>query len=147
MLEIGSLAPDFELKDKDGVLHKLSDYLGKKVVLYFYPKDNTSGCSLQAVTYKNIYEELKDKNYIIIGISKDSIKSHKKFIEKYELPFILLSDESTEVINTYCSWGEKMLYGRKYMGAFRNVFIIKEEGIITNILEKIKPDLDILKYL
>lgn len=142
MLSINSLAPDFSLIDKDGCSHKLSDYLGKKVILYFYPKDNTSGCTKQALNYKDLFNDIIDKNGIIIGISKDSKKSHMNFASKYELPFILLSDENLEAIKAYDVWHEKKLYGRTYMGVVRTTYIIDEKGYIISAEENVKPDDD-----
>lgn len=142
MLSINSLAPDFSLIDKDGVCHKLSDYLGKKVILYFYPKDNTSGCTKQALNYKDLFNDIIDKNAVIIGISKDSKKSHMNFVSKYELPFILLSDENLEAIKAYDVWHEKKLYGRAYMGVVRTTYIIDEKGYIISAEENVKPDDD-----
>lgn len=132
-------AINFNLPDQDGKMHQLSDYLGKKVILYFYPKDNTQGCSLQALGFKEYYEKLKEKNVEIIGISKDSVKSHARFSCKYELPFTLLSDESTEVIQAYGVWQEKKMYGKTYMGIVRTTFIIDEEGNIIKEMPKVKP--------
>ena len=130
-------AIDFNLPDGQGKMHKLSDYLGKKVVLYFYPKDNTQGCTLQALGFKEYYEKFKEKNVEIIGISKDSVKSHDRFSCKYELPFTLLSDESTETIQAYGVWQEKKLYGKVYMGIVRTTFIIDEEGNIVKEMPKV----------
>lgn len=142
MLSINSLAPDFSLIDKDGCSHKLSNYLGKKVILYFYPKDNTSGCTKQALNYKDLFNDIIDKNAVIIGISKDSKKSHMNFASKYELPFILLSDENLEAIKAYDVWHEKKLYGRTYMGVVRTTYIIDEKGYIISAEENVKPDDD-----
>lgn len=133
-------AIDFELPDAKGELHKLSDYLGKKVILYFYPKDNTKGCTLQALGFKEYYEKLKEKNVEVIGISKDSVKSHDRFTCKYELPFTLLSDQSTEVIQAYGVWQEKKLYGKTYMGIVRTTFVIDEEGNIIKEMPKVKAE-------
>ena len=130
-------AIDFNLPDGQGKMHKLSDYLGKKVVLYFYPKDNTQGCTLQALGFKEYYEKFKEKNVEIIGISKDSVKSHDRFSCKYELPFTLLSNESTETIQAYGVWQEKKLYGKVYMGIVRTTFIIDEEGNIVKEMPKV----------
>ena len=130
-------AIDFNLPDGQGKMHKLSDNLGKKVVLYFYPKDNTQGCTLQALGFKEYYEKFKEKNVEIIGISKDSVKSHDRFSCKYELPFTLLSDESTETIQAYGVWQEKKLYGKVYMGIVRTTFIIDEEGNIIKEMPKV----------
>ena len=137
MLEINSKAPDFSLPDENGTIHKLSDYLGKKVVLYFYPKDNTSGCTMQALEFKRLFDDFNNANTIIIGISKDSIKSHLNFKTKYELPFIILSDPNLEAINAYNVYEEKSMYGRKYMGVVRTTFVIDEEGIIISKEEKV----------
>lgn len=137
MNNINEKATDFTLNDENGVPHSLSDYLGKKVVLYFYPKDNTSGCTTQALGFKELYEEFSKENVVIIGISKDSSSSHKKFKEKYDFPFILLSDEITAVINDYGVYQEKSMYGRKYMGVVRTTFVINEEGIIISKEEKV----------
>ena len=142
MLKVNTLAPDFSLKDKDGVYHKLSQYLGKKVILYFYPKDNTSGCTKQALNYKDLYEAINNQNAVIIGISKDSVKSHMNFVLKYDLPFILLSDEDLYVIKAYDVWHEKKLYGKAYMGIVRTTYIIDEKGLIINAEENVKPDED-----
>lgn len=142
MLSINTLAPDFSLIDKDGSSHKLSDYLGKKVILYFYPKDNTSGCTKQALNYKDLFNDIIDKNAVIIGISKDSKKSHMNFVSKYDLLFILLSDENLEAIKAYDVWHEKKLYGRTYMGVVRTTYIIDEKGYIISAEENVKPDDD-----
>ena len=130
-------AINFTLPDSKGQMHQLSDYLGKKVVLYFYPKDNTQGCTLQALGFKEYYDKLKEKNVEVIGISKDSVKSHERFSCKYELPFVLLSDESCEVIQAYGVWQEKKLYGKTYMGIVRTTFIIDEDGNIIKIMPKV----------
>ena len=137
-LEIGQKAPDFEAKDQDGNTIKLSDYKGKKVVLYFYPKDNTPGCTTQACNLRDNYDLLLKQGYQVIGVSSDSEKSHKKFIEKHELPFPLIADTEKEVHNLYGTWGEKNMYGRKYMGTFRTTFVIDEEGNISEIIKKVK---------
>lgn len=150
MLKIGEKAIEFNLPDNEGVYHKLSNYLGKKVVLYFYPKDNTSGCTNQALEFKRLYDEFKENNIMVIGISKDSITSHCKFKNKYDLPFILLSDESTEVINAYGVFKEKSMYGKKFMGVVRTTFIVDENGFIENIYEKANANKnaeEVLQYL
>ena len=150
MLEAGMKAPDFTLLDKLGNSVSLSDFLGKKVVLYFYPKDNTPGCTRQACAFKNAYDEFKKDNIIVIGISKDSSKSHLNFKNKYELPFILLSDVEHQVIEAYDVWKEKKLYGKTYMGITRSTYVINEEGIIIKTFEKASPDnnaKDILDFL
>lgn len=139
MLEVGKKAPSFTLLDQNGKKHSLKDYLGKKVVLYFYPKDNTSGCTKEACSFKELYPHFMEKGAVVIGISKDSVKSHKNFEEKYELPFILLSDEDTEVIQKYDVWKEKSMYGRKYMGIERSTYLIDEKGKIIKAYQKVKP--------
>lgn len=131
MLEINTEAPNFHLLDVNNNLRSLDEFLGKKIVLYFYPKDNTTGCSKQAVEYKNIFSDFEQNNTVVIGISKDSVKSHIKFMEKYSLPFLLLSDEQLEAIKLYDVWHEKKLYGKKYMGVVRTTYIINEKGIIV----------------
>ena len=138
MLELNTKAPDFALPDQNGNIHKLSDYLGKKVILYFYPKDNTSGCTAQACGFRDRYPDILEKNAVVLGVSKDSVKSHKNFEEKYELPFTLLSDESTEVLQAYGAWQEKNNYGKKYMGIVRSTYLIDEEGIIKKVVAKAK---------
>ncbi len=140
MLQIGNKAPDFELINKDGKTISLSDFLGKKVVLYFYPKDNTPGCTKQACAFAENYNGFKEKNIEVIGISKDSVNSHKKFIEKFNLPFILLSDPELKAIQEYGVWQEKKLYGKTSMGVVRTTFIIDEQGNIEKIMAKVKPD-------
>ena len=140
MLEIGTKAPNFTLKDKDGKEVSLSDFLGKKVVLYFYPKDNTPGCTRQACAFAGAYEEFKNKNFEIIGISKDSVASHVKFAEKYSLPFVLLSDPERTAIEAYGVWQEKKMCGKVSMGVVRTTFIIDEDGNIAEIMPKVKPD-------
>lgn len=138
MLEIGRKAPNFTLTDQNGNKHTLSDYLGKKVILYFYPKDNTSGCSKQACGFAERYPHFIDKNAVVIGISKDSVSSHKRFEEKYNLPFTILSDEKLEVIKMYDVWKEKKLYGKVSMGVVRTTYLIDENGIIINANDKVK---------
>ena len=140
MLEIGNKAPDFALPDKDGNIVRLSDFLGKKVVLYFYPKDNTPGCTRQACGFASAYEGFKAKNVEVIGISRDSVASHVKFAEKYSLPFVLLSDKELEAINAYGVWQEKKMCGKVSMGVVRTTFIIDEDGNIESIMPKVKPD-------
>lgn len=137
--KIGQPAPDFELLDQDGKTHKLSDYRGKPVVLYFYPKDNTPGCTMQACSFRDSFAEYKAKGIVVLGISKDSIKSHTKFQEKYNLPFTLLADTETEVAQAYGVWVLKKMMGREYMGMERTTFIIDKEGKIVHIMEKVKP--------
>lgn len=138
MLEAGMKAPQFTLQDKDGNEVSLSDFLGKKVVLYFYPKDNTPGCTKQACNFAEQYPVFEEKDIVVIGISKDSIKSHQRFAEKYSLPFILLSDPELEVIHAYDVWKEKKMYGKVSMGVVRTTYVINEEGIIEHVMEKVK---------
>ena len=150
MPEIGMKAPEFTLTDKDGYAVRLADFLGKKVVLYFYPKDNTPGCTRQACAFAAAYEGFKAANVAVIGISKDSEASHRKFAEKYKLPFILLSDPELQAIQAYGVWQEKKLYGKVSMGVVRSTFIIDEQGNIEKVMPKVKPDTnaaEILDYL
>ena len=150
MMEIGMKAPDFTLSDKDGNSVSLSDFLGKKVVLYFYPKDNTPGCSRQACAFAAAYEGFKTRDVVVIGISKDSVASHLKFAQKYDLPFILLSDPELQTIQAYGVWQEKKLYGKVSMGVVRTTFLIDEQGNIEKVMPKVKPDTnaaEILSYL
>ncbi|WP_164129642.1 thioredoxin-dependent thiol peroxidase [Sharpea azabuensis] len=140
MLEVGSLAPDFSLPDENGEIHKLSDYRGQKVILYFYPKDNTAGCTRQACGFKDRYPLIQEKGAVVLGISKDSVRAHKNFKTKYDLPFTLLSDPEHQVIEMYDVWKEKKNYGRVYMGIVRSTYLIDEKGIIVKALEKVKPD-------
>jgi thioredoxin-dependent peroxiredoxin len=137
-IEVGQKAPDFESKDQDGNPIKLSDFKGKKVVLYFYPKDNTPGCTAQACDLRDNYEALQKAGYVVLGISSDSGKSHKKFIEKHELPFPLIADEDKSVHEKYGTWVEKNMYGRTYMGTKRTTFIINEDGVLEEIIDKVK---------
>lgn len=150
MLKEGTKAPNFSLNDKDGNQVTLSDFLGKKIVLYFYPKDNTPGCTRQACAFASAYEQFKNQEIAVIGISKDSVKSHQNFAAKYELPFVLLSDPELEAIKAYDVWQEKKLYGKVSMGVVRTTYIIDENGMIEKTMEKVKPDTnaaDILAYL
>ena len=140
IMNIGEYAPDFTLQDKDGKTVSLSDFKGRKVVLYFYPKDNTPGCTRQAIGFAENYNEFQKRNITVIGISKDSVESHVKFAEKNNLPFILLSDPELKAIQDYGVWQEKKLYGKVSMGVVRTTFIINEEGIIQDIMRKVKPD-------
>ena len=140
MLNIGDKAPNFTLSDKNGNDVSLNDFLGKKVVLYFYPKDNTPGCTRQACAFAGLYHEFEKKGAVVIGISKDSVASHIKFAEKYNLPFILLSDPERIAIEAYGVWQEKKLYGKPSMGVVRTTFIIDEEGKILRVMNKVKPD-------
>ena len=150
MLEAKTKAPDFCLMDQDGNTVRLSNYLGKIVVLYFYSKDNTPGCTRQACAFAASYEQFRTQDVVVIGISKDSVASHLKFAQKYDLPFILLSDPELQAIQAYDVWKEKKLYGKVSMGVVRSTFIINEQGVIEKVMPKVKPDTnaaDILAYL
>jgi thioredoxin-dependent peroxiredoxin len=136
-LQVGDVAPDFEVKNQNGEPVKLSDFRGQKVVLYFYPKDDTSGCTAQACNLRDNYPELRKQGYQILGVSVDPEKAHQKFIGKYELPFPLLADTEHEIVEKYDVWKEKSMYGRKYMGTMRYTFIIDEAGKIENIITKV----------
>jgi len=137
-IEIGKQAPDFEAKDQNGNTIKLSNYRGKKVVLYFYPKDQTPGCTAQACNLRDNYDRLQKEGYEVLGVSSDNEKSHQKFIEKQELPFSLIADEDKKVHELYGTWVEKSMYGRTYMGTARTTFIIDEEGKVSDIIDKVK---------
>lgn len=150
MLSVGTKVNPFSLKDAFGHTHHLSDYLGQKVVIYFYPKDNTTACTIQACAFRNLDEVYQERNIKVIGISKDSPQSHQKFIASYNLPFTLLSDENLDVIKYFGVWVEKSMYGRKYMGIKRSTFVLDEQGIITHVFEKASPKenaSDIIKAL
>ncbi len=138
MLEVGSKAPDFTLVDADGKEHSLHDYKGKRVILYFYAKDNTAGCTKQACGFAERYPQIQEKGAVVLGISKDSAASHKKFAEKYSLPFTLLADPDHKVIELYGAWGEKKLYGKVSMGTIRTTYLIDEEGTIVQAMGKVK---------
>jgi peroxiredoxin Q/BCP len=138
MLEVGTVAPDFTLQDQNGEEHSLSDYRGKKVILYFYPKDNTAGCTKQACGFAELYPKFTEKGAVILGVSKDSVKSHKNFETKYNLPFTILSDPEHEVIEKYDVWKEKKNYGKVSMGVVRTTYLIDEKGIIVKALGKVK---------
>lgn len=138
MLEIGTQAPDFALPDQDGKLHALSDYRGRKVVLYFYPKDNTAGCTKQACGFAELYPQFTEKGAAVLGVSKDSVASHKKFEQKYGLPFTLLSDGDKAVIQAYDVWKEKVNYGKVTMGVVRTTYLIDENGVIVRAMDKVK---------
>ena len=140
MLEIGIKAPDFTLPDQNGELRSLKDYRGQKVVLYFYPKDMTSGCTKQACRFAELYPQFREKDAVVLGVSKDSVASHKKFEEKYGLPFTILSDTKQEVINAYDVLKEKNLYGRKYLGVVRSTYLIDEEGTIIKAFGNVKAE-------
>ena len=147
MLETGMKAPGFTLQDKDGRNVSLSDFAGKKVILFFYPKDNTPGCTRQAQAFSTAYEKFKKMNIEVIGISKDSAASHTKFAEKYSLPFVLLSDPELNAIKAYGVWQEKKLYGKVNMGVVRTTFVIDEQGNIEKIMPKVKPDTNAAELL
>ena len=140
ILEAGMKAPDFTLRDGAGQEVSLSDYRGKNVVLYFYPKDNTPGCTRQACAFAGAYAGFRDKGVQVIGVSRDSVESHRKFAEKYALPFVLLSDPDLQVIQAYGVWGEKKLYGKVSFGVTRTTFLIDENGTIQKVMRKVKPD-------
>ncbi|MBO5722753.1 MAG: thioredoxin-dependent thiol peroxidase [Lentisphaeria bacterium] len=147
MMIVGDTAPDFALSDSSSNIVRLSDFRGRKVVLYFYPKDNTPGCTRQACAFADNYTEYKKRNIAVIGISKDSVESHRKFAEKYNLPFILLADPDLQAIKSYGVWQEKKLYGKVSMGVVRTTFIISEEGIIEAVMPKVKPDTNAAEIL
>ena len=138
MLEVGKMAPDFTLPDQNGDMRSLSDYRGKKVVLYFYPNDMTAGCSKQACAFAELYPQFMEKGAVVLGVSKDSVASHKKFEEKYGLPFTLLSDPDKEVIRAYDVWKEKKNYGKVTMGVVRSTYLIDENGVIVKAFDKVK---------
>ncbi len=150
MLEVGMKAPEFTLQDKYGETVSLSQFSGKKVVLYFYPRDNTPGCTRQACAFAASYGDFEDRNVAVIGVSKDSSASHLKFAEKYDLPFVLLSDPELQAIKAYGVWQEKKNYGKVSMGVVRSTFLIDEQGVIEKVMPKVKPDTnaaEILAYL
>lgn len=150
MLEVGTKAPDFTLLDKDGQTVSLADFAGKRVVLYFYPRDNTPGCTRQACAFAQNFEDFRRQDIVVIGISKDSVASHLKFAQKYDLPFILLSDPELQAIQAYGVWQEKKLYGKVSMGVVRSTYIIDPQGLIEKVMPKVKPDTnaaEILAYL
>lgn len=138
MLDIGAKAPDFELEDQNQQIHRLTDYRGKKVVLYFYPKDNTAGCSKQACGFAELYPHFLEKDAVVIGVSKDSVASHKRFEEKYNLPFTLISDPELTAIKAYDVWQEKKSAGKISMGVVRTTYLIDEEGVIVKAFGKVK---------
>ncbi|PKM68594.1 MAG: thioredoxin-dependent thiol peroxidase [Firmicutes bacterium HGW-Firmicutes-2] len=137
MLEIGIKAPEFTLQNQDGKEVSLTDYRGKKVILYFYPKDDTPGCTSQACGFTQLYPDFKEKGAEIIGVSKDTVKSHKKFADKYNLTFTLLADTETKVVEAYDVWKEKSMYGKKYMGIVRTTYLIDEEGMIIKAYDQV----------
>ncbi|HIX15504.1 MAG TPA: thioredoxin-dependent thiol peroxidase [Candidatus Hungatella pullicola] len=150
MLKAGEKAPDFTLKDKDGNSVTLSSFLGRKVIVYFYPRDNTPGCTREACAFAGAYDGFRERNVEVIGISRDSEKSHSNFAAKHHLPFILVSDPELEAIKAFDVWQEKKLYGKVSMGVVRSTFVIDEKGIIEKVYEKVKPDTnaaEILDYL
>ena len=150
MLAVGTKAPDFSLLDQDGNTVSLSDFSGKKIVLYFYSRDNTPGCTRQACAFAANFEQFKSRNVVVIGVSKDSVASHLKFAQKYELPFVLLADPELQAIQAYDVWKEKKLYGKVSMGVVRSTYIINQQGIIEKVMPKVKPDTnaaEILQYL
>ena len=146
-MEIGMKAPDFTLRDQNGQAVSLSDFLGKKVVLYFYPKDNTPGCTRQACGFAQTYDAFQKRGVEIVGISKDSSASHANFAQKYALPFVLLSDPELKVLKEYGVWQEKKLYGKTSFGVVRTTFIIGEDGVILAVMPKVKPDTNAAEVL
>lgn len=149
-IEVGQKAPNFTLNDQNGQAHALSDFLGKKVILYFYPKDNTPGCTTEACNFRDHHATLTDQNVVVIGVSKDSTASHLKFAEKYDLPFLLLSDPEHQVMETYGAWGEKKLYGKISVGTIRSTVLIDESGTVIKHYKAVKTKThinDILKFL
>ena len=150
MLKINSKAPAFSLPDQKGKIHKLSDYLGQYVLIYFYPKDDTPGCTKEACMIRDVFPDFKKTKSKVLGISVDSVESHKKFAEKYKLPFTLLSDENKKVVEKYGVWQEKSMFGKKYMGTMRTSFLVDPNGKIVKIYEKVKPEIhaeEVLKDL
>ena len=137
MLKIGDKMPDFEVVDQDGNAVSSKDLIGKKTIIYFYPKDNTSGCTAEACSLRDNYDALQAKGYNVVGVSKDSATSHRKFADKYELPFTLLADTSTQMLQTFGAWGEKKMYGKTVTGTIRKTFIFDENGVLTEIIEKV----------
>jgi peroxiredoxin Q/BCP len=146
-LAVGDLAPDFELPDETGKKHKLSDYRGRRIVLYFYPADNTSGCTKQACGFRDAYPEIEEQNAVVLGVSPDGAESHRKFKTKYNLPFVLLSDVDHKVMNRYGAWGEKSLYGIKTIGVIRSHFVIDETGHIVDVKLKVRAVDSVTKAL
>ena len=140
MLNIGEKAPEFTLMDRSGQPVSLSDFAGKRVVLYFYPRDNTPGCTRQACAFARLYEEFQVLNAVVVGVSKDSVASHDKFAQKYGLPFVLLSDPELLAIQAYGVWQEKKLYGKTSMGVVRTTYLLDEQGVIQKVMPKVKPD-------
>ena len=147
MLQIGDKAPDFTLNDQNGNPVSLADFQGKRVVLYFYPRDNTPGCTRQACAFAGAYQGFKEKDVVVIGVSKDSVNSHKKFAEKFDLPFILLADPELEVIQAYGVWQEKKNYGKVSMGVVRSTYLIGPDGTVEAVMPKVKPDTNAVEIL
>ncbi|MBE6193528.1 MAG: thioredoxin-dependent thiol peroxidase [Rikenellaceae bacterium] len=137
MLKVGDKMPHFEVVNQNGELVTSEQLLGRKTIIYFYPKDNTSGCTAEACSLRDNYAELTERGYNVVGVSKDSAASHRKFIDKYDLPFTLLADTTTQMLQDFGAWGEKSMYGRKYMGVLRRTFIFDEQGVLTDIIEKV----------
>ena len=137
MLKIGDKMPDFEVVDQDGKTVSSKDLIGKKTIIYFYPKDNTSGCTAEACSLRDNYQALMARGYNVVGVSKDSAASHRKFADKYDLPFTLLADTSTQMLQDFGAWGEKKMYGKTVMGTIRKTFIFDEEGILAEVIEKV----------
>ena len=146
-MQPGDTAPAFSLPDQNGNMVSSADFAGKKIILYFYPKDNTPGCTRQACAFAGLFEEFRKRDIIVIGISKDSVESHRKFAEKHALPFILLADPELQTIKAYGVWQEKKLYGKVSMGVVRTTFIINEKGMIEKIMPKVKPDTNAAEIL
>jgi thioredoxin-dependent peroxiredoxin len=140
LLAVGTQAPDFTAADQNGTTHTLRDFQGKKVILYFYPKDNTSGCTKEACAFRDNFAKFRHLNVEILGVSIDSEKSHKSFVQKYDLPFTLLADPDKRLVEAYGAWGEKSMYGRKYMGTNRVTYLIDEAGKIAAVFPKVKPE-------
>ena len=138
MLSVGTQAPDFTLPDQNGINHTLSDYRGQKVILYFYPRDNTAGCTRQACGFRDLLPQFREKGAVVLGVSKDSVASHKRFEEKHGLPFTLLSDEDKAVLTAYDAWKEKMNYGKVTLGVVRTTYLIDENGVIIRAMDKVK---------
>lgn len=150
MIQAGEKAPDFALQNAKGEMVRLSDFAGKKLILYFYPKDNTPGCTRQACAFRDAFVDFESLNAVIVGVSKDSAASHQKFADKFDLPFVLLSDPELQAIQAYGVWQEKKLYGKVSMGVVRTTFVIDENGVVEKVFEKVKPDLNpgqVLTYL
>ncbi|MBQ1201841.1 MAG: thioredoxin-dependent thiol peroxidase [Alistipes sp.] len=137
MLKVGDKMPHFEVVNQSGEVVTSEQLLGRKTIIYFYPKDNTSGCTAEACSLRDNYAELTERGYNVVGVSKDSVASHRKFIDKYQLPFTLLADTTTQMLQDFGAWGEKSMYGKKYMGVLRRTFIFDEQGILTDIIEKV----------